>query len=279
MVLAMKSSIRPSIVEPSNFDNFIKHRSGKTRINLTSVKRKIPYYYLHYCNHKSDLHKIKPNKLKDNEKRTMIDVYEDYKSKAIVLFRDALFEHIPLCPYCGLGETEHLDHYLPKNAFSEYALYTDNLIPCCYNCNSKYKKTGYEEDGFRVYFHPYLDSVNDFDVLSATVRVKNGNIVINYGINASSGLESATTLVLKKHFKHLKLGKRYLKCASSYLSNMKPVFSNAYGLNQDIDQLKIALDSKYIDALAEHGRNHWKTALLRNLKVNDEFCSGGFINA
>ncbi|TON86806.1 hypothetical protein CGH47_22435 [Vibrio parahaemolyticus] len=121
--------------------------------------------------------------------------------------------------------------------------------------------------------------MNDFDVLSATVRVKNGNVVINYGINARSGLGASTTLVLKKHFKHLKLGIRYLRCASSYLSNMKPVFNEAYGLNQDIDHLKSALDSKYTDALAEHGRNHWKTALLRNLKVNDEFCSGGFLNA
>lgn len=275
----MKSSIRPSIVEPDNFDTFIKHRSGETRTNLTSVKKKIPYYYRHYDNHRSDIHKIKPNKLNDNEKSTMIDVYGDYTSKAIISFRDTLFEHIPLCPYCGLGETVHLDHYLPKSAFSEYALYTDNLIPCCYKCNSTYKKTGYEEGGFRVYFHPYIDSVNDFDVLSATVRVKNGNVVINYGINARSGLGAATTLVLKKHFKHLKLGSRYLRCASSYLSNMKPVFNEAYGLNQDIDHLKSALDSKYTDALAEHGRNHWKTALLRNLKVNDEFCSGGFLNA
>ncbi|WP_406730361.1 HNH endonuclease signature motif containing protein [Vibrio vulnificus] len=141
----------------------------------------------------------------------MIDVYESYTSKAIISFRDTLFEHIPLCPYCGLGETVHLDHYLPKSAFSEYALYTDNLIPCCYKCNSTYKKTNYEEGGFRVYFHPYIDSVNDFDVLSATVRVKNGNVVINYGINARSGLGASTTLVLKKHFKHLKLGIRYLR--------------------------------------------------------------------
>lgn len=273
----MKSSIRPSIVEPDNFDTFTKYRSGEIKINLASVKKKIRYYYRHYDNHKSDVHKIKPNKLNDNEKVSMIDAYESYKSKAIISFRDKLFEHITLCPYCGLGETVHLDHYLPKSSFSEYALYTDNLIPCCYKCNSTYKKVGYEEGGFRVYFHPYIDSINDFDVLSVTVKIKNGNAVITYGINASSGLGAATTLVLKKHFKHLKLGSRYLKCASGYLSSMRPVFNEAYGLNQDIDRLKRSLESKYTDALAEHGRNHWKTALLRNLKVNDEFCSG-FMN-
>ncbi|MFV0594083.1 HNH endonuclease [Shewanella sp.] len=275
----MKSSTRPSIVEPDNFDTFIKYRSGDIRVNLKSVKKKIPYYYHHYEKHKSDVHKIKPNKLDENEKNTMIDVYESYTSKAIISFRDKLFEHISECPYCGLGETEHLDHYLPKSEFSEYALYTGNLIPCCYKCNSNYKKTSYKEDGFRVYFHPYIDSINNFDILRTSVRVNDGIIFINYGIHSDSGLESSTTLVLKKHFKHLKLGIRYLKYANSYLANMKSVFNNAYGLNQDTENLKNALASKYADSMAEHGRNHWKTALLRNLKTNTEFCNGGFMNA
>ncbi|MXV29991.1 hypothetical protein GS629_14670 [Aeromonas veronii] len=275
----MKSSIKPNILEPANFDTFIKYRSGNIKSNLLRIKHKIPYYYSHYESHKADVHKIKPNKLSLNEKNTMIDVFESYTSKAIIKFRDSLFAHIPECPYCGLGETEHLDHYLPKSEFSEYALYTENLIPCCYKCNSTYKKTGYKEDGFRVYFHPYIDSINNFDVLKASVRVNGGILIINYGINASSGLESSTTLVLKKHFKHLKLGARYLKYANSYLSNMKPVFNDSYGANQDTQNLKSSLQSKYRDSLAEHGRNHWKTALLKNLQANDEFCSGGFMRA
>lgn len=274
----MKSSVRPSIVEPENFDNFIKYRSGDTRVNLVSVQKKIRYYYRHYDSHGSGLHKIKPNRLCVGEKDTMIQVYESYESKAIVAFRDALFEHISVCAYCGLGETVHLDHYLPKSEFAEYALYTGNLIPCCYNCNSKYKKTGYEEGGDRVYFHPYIDSINDFDVLRASVRVINGSVIIHYNINATSGVDAGTVLVLKKHFKHLGLRERYLKCATSYLSSMKPVFSNEYGLSRDVGKLKDALESKYADALAEYGKNHWKTALLKNLRSNDEFCGGGFLN-
>ncbi|MCD4504181.1 HNH endonuclease [Chromobacterium piscinae] len=274
----MKSSVRPNIVEPDNFDTFIKYRSGDTRVNLVSIQKKIPYYYRHYDSHGSSLHKIRPNRLSGAEKDTMIQVYESYESNAIVAFRDALFEHIPVCAYCGLGETVHLDHYLPKSEFAEYALYTDNLIPCCYNCNSKYKKTGYEEGGDRVYFHPYIDSVNDFDVLRASVRVINGSVIINYNINATSGVDTSTALVLKKHFKNLGLRERYLKYATLYLSGMKPVFANEYGLSQDIGKLKDALDSKYVDALAEYGKNHWKSALLQNLRSNDEFCGGGFLN-
>ncbi|MEZ8097196.1 HNH endonuclease [Photobacterium swingsii] len=275
----MKSSPLPNIIEPDNFEKFIKYRSGDTRVNLLNVQKKIVYYYSHYNNHGEDVHKIIPNKLKAQEKNTMIDVYESYTSKAIISFRDTLFTHISNCPYCGLGETVHLDHYLPKSEFSEYSLFTLNLIPCCYKCNSTYKKTGYNENGTRVYFHPYIDEINDFDVLRISLRFQNDCILLHYGINQSSTLGPGILQVLKKHFKHLKLRERYLKYANRYLADMKPVFNDDYGANRDSQQLMSALDSKYKDALAEFGRNHWKTALLKNLKNNNQFCNGGFLLA
>ena len=141
----MKSSSLPNVVEPDNFKTFVKYRKGDTRVNLLSIQQKIEYYYNHYNSHGKNIHKIKPRKLDVSEKETIIDVYESYQSNAIIAFRNILFEHISKCPYCGLNETAHLDHYLPKSDFAEYSLFTKNLIPCCYNCNSTYKKTGYVE--------------------------------------------------------------------------------------------------------------------------------------
>jgi 5-methylcytosine-specific restriction endonuclease McrA len=275
----MKSSVLPSIIEPENFNTFVKYRKGDIRVNLLSVQKKVKYYYQHYNSHDKSIHKIKPNKLISPEKETMIDIYESYESKAIIAYRDALFDHISNCPYCGLGETEHLDHYLPKSQFSEYSLFTSNLIPCCYKCNSVYKKTAYEDRGDRVYFHPYIDSINSYEVLRLSIRWSEGVMLMNYGVNQSSGLDSVTINVMKKHFKHLKLGIRYLKYASNYLSDMKPVFNDAYGSSTDSAKLKLALESKYIDALHQFGLNHWTTALLKNIKDNNQFCEGGFINA
>lgn len=59
---------------------------------------------------------------------------------------------------------------------------------------------------------------------------------------------------------------------------MKPRFDEDYGSSASSVNLKIALESKYRDALSEFGQNHWKTSLLYNLKDNDEFCEGGFLN-
>ncbi|MBU2024862.1 MAG: HNH endonuclease [Gammaproteobacteria bacterium] len=274
----MKSSVLPNITEPENFKEFIKYRKGELRESLLKIQKKIPYYYRHYDAHNTNVHQIQPNKLSTGEREKIIYAYESYTSKAIISYRDILFEHILICPYCGLNETEHLDHYLPKSEFSEYSLFTTNLIPCCSKCNSKYKKTGYVEDGTRVYLHPYIDKINDHEILKANIRWTNNAIILNYGINQRCGISQDLVDVMKKHFKHLKLGNRYLKYATKYITDMKPIFTDAYGVSADSESLEASIASKYNDALAEYGQNHWKTAILKSLRNNENFCNGGLLN-
>lgn len=64
-------------------------------------------------------------------------------------------EHL-LCPMCGSMHSGTLDHYLPKNGFPIFAVFSKNLVPAC-KCNSKRKETlmgAYP--GERV-LHPYFD--------------------------------------------------------------------------------------------------------------------------
>ena len=274
----MKSSILPNVTEPDNFKEFIKYRKGDLRETLLKIQKKLPYYYRHYDAHNENIHQIQPQKLNTSERDKIIETYESYTSKAIISYRDTLFEHISICPYCGLNETEHLDHYLPKSEFSEYSLFTTNLIPCCSKCNSKYKKTGYKEGGVRVYLHPYIDKINDHEVLRTNIRWADNAIILNYGINQSCGINHDLIKVMKKHFKHLKLADRYLKYATNYITGMKPIFNIAYGVSADSEKLKSSIASKYDDALAEYGQNHWKTALLKSLRNNERFCNGGLLH-
>ena len=34
-----------------------------------------------------------------------------------------------ICPYCGDGKIEEVDHYVPKEDYPEFTLYPNNLIP------------------------------------------------------------------------------------------------------------------------------------------------------
>ncbi|MEZ9441462.1 HNH endonuclease signature motif containing protein, partial [Vibrio atlanticus] len=266
------------IDEPENFQSFIKNRGGKKRKDLISVSNKIPYYYHRYNRFGFNVHEIKNKALSVSESETMKEVYADYTSPAIVSYRKKLFGHVKICPYCSLGETEHLDHYLPKSLFSEYALYTSNLIPCCYKCNSEYKKTEYKISDQRVYFHPFIDKINDFELVKVSLRWVGNNLVINYSISNGSGISSPLYLVLKKHFSSLGLRIRYLTFATSYIEDMNPRFMEDYGVEKDQNKFIAAIDFRYRDSIHSCGINHWQTALLKALKNDDKFTSGGFLN-
>lgn len=72
----------------------------------------------------------------------------------ITKMRDST-EHL-LCPMCGSMHSGTLDHYLPKNGFPIFAVFSKNLVPAC-KCNSKRKEILLgAHPGERV-LHPYFD--------------------------------------------------------------------------------------------------------------------------
>ena len=63
-----------------------------------------------------------------------------------------------LCPGCGEDGTPNtLDHYLPKTAYPHFAVMTANLVPLCDICQLKKGTTMLDQDGQRMFLHPYFD--------------------------------------------------------------------------------------------------------------------------
>lgn len=75
-----------------------------------------------------------------------------------------------ICPMCGLPGTGTLDHIFPQSDFPELAIFSRNLVPTCYRCNTKHQAT-YRgvNDGERI-FHPYFDDVLNNRVVRATIQ-------------------------------------------------------------------------------------------------------------
>ncbi len=64
-------------------------------------------------------------------------------------------EHL-LCPMCGSMHSGTLDHYLPKNGFPIFSVFSKNLVPAC-KCNSKRKETLLGANPGERVLHPYFD--------------------------------------------------------------------------------------------------------------------------
>lgn len=64
-------------------------------------------------------------------------------------------EHL-VCPMCGSMHSGTLDHYLPKNGFPIFSVFSKNLVPAC-KCNSKRKETLLGDNPGERVLHPYFD--------------------------------------------------------------------------------------------------------------------------
>lgn len=81
------------------------------------------------------------------------------------------------CSMCGSLHSGTLDHYLSKNTFPQFAVFSKNLVPAC-KCNSKRgEKLHGNQPGERI-LHPYYDECMSerivrarFDDLGAVPRV------------------------------------------------------------------------------------------------------------
>lgn len=61
-----------------------------------------------------------------------------------------------VCPMCGSMHGGTLDHYLPKNAYPIFSVFSLNLVPAC-KCNSKRKETLTGPNHNERVLHPYFD--------------------------------------------------------------------------------------------------------------------------
>ncbi|MDP1685380.1 hypothetical protein [Hydrogenophaga sp.] len=64
-------------------------------------------------------------------------------------------EHL-VCPMCGSMHCGTLDHYLPKNGYPVFSVFSKNLVPAC-KCNSKRKETLLGANPGERVLHPYFD--------------------------------------------------------------------------------------------------------------------------
>lgn len=75
-----------------------------------------------------------------------------------------------ICPMCGLPGTGTLDHIFPQSIYPELAIFSRNLVPTCFRCNTKHQANYRGETVGERIFHPYFDDVLNTRLVRATIR-------------------------------------------------------------------------------------------------------------
>ena len=173
------------------------------------------------------------------------------------------------CPYCGISESSHLDHFLPRAKFPEFSIYSPNLIYVCGICNCKYKgEKILNSKGERIFFNPYFDDfIDNIEFLKCRIIVNDIYPKFEFYIEDLSSSNDYEYKVIKNHFEAMGLQTRYFE---QIVKEKFRIFKNRYK-NKDITLSKLKENIEYeLDGLLEENINNWEKAFWESLKESDD---------
>jgi len=174
------------------------------------------------------------------------------------------------CQYCTLTRNESFDHYLPKEEFPEYALHTNNLVPCCKTCNG-YKSFVWRAEDSRLFINHYIDILPQTQYLFVEVmREENDELNFRFYLDNIGGIAADIYARIHTHFTRLRLLERMRMSAVNNISELEnTILSNLVHLSlaEAIDTVISTADRNRL----AYGANYWKSILEGTLVQNDFF--------
>ncbi|VVE04852.1 hypothetical protein PHO31112_02328 [Pandoraea horticolens] len=176
-----------------------------------------------------------------------------------------------LCPMCGSMRCGTLDHILPKADFSEFSIFSLNLVPAC-DCNNKRgRSTTGATPGARI-LHPYFDDCLSERLISASFE--DLGVVPRIGLTILIDTTHPLFRAVEFHVKEI-VGKSgildYLLVRWSSFFEMPEQVVRALG---EIPFSIIALREtlrRELEMLDRHhkGRNNWDSVFIHGLMQDD----------
>lgn len=179
-----------------------------------------------------------------------------------------------VCPYCGIGTVETLDHFLPKGRYSIYSVLPLNLVPACRDCNTEKRAEVFGEED--VPSHPYFEDARvASDTWLRAEVIDEEEPYARFFIDHPPGWPAELAGRVRNHMEAFGLARRYsIQAASrySYYAGMIDRLVSSGGTANVQALIGICAESE-IDA---HGVNSWQSALARAVSSSDFFLQSGY---
>lgn len=181
---------------------------------------------------------------------------ETYEGKSLSFIRKALYENVSKCPYCAIGQSETLDHYMPKSNYKALALCRLNLIPMCWNCN---RKKGYTKP-YIEFIHPYYLHIPRGTIfLIADIQIISNQLIVTFSFDANALKRTNLLLQFSSHWANMGLDERLRKSVTDF------IHSEVLPLSDDADVLLASIDVLVEKTEKGYGLNDWRSTVLRAL--------------
>lgn len=207
-------------------------------------------------------------------KDEMVRLYDEKFSKKNQPGRkyyDKLMHSAPdgICPICGVQIASTLDHYLAKTKYPVFAVSPINLIPTCRDCNTLKKDKSFQksEDEF---LHPYYDDIDQQIWLVANI-VEQSDIAVTFNVIKPIEWDNVLYERVVNYFKTFELNHLYSIYAASEICSIRKKLERLKN-TAGIEAVKFDLQETSISC-HQVRMNSWKSALYRELSINNWFCN------
>lgn len=260
------------------FDRIAAAKRQPRRGRIQAAREEIVAAYQSYVDAAPDIGELGMATLTHQQKEAMRHAY-NVETEPMIALRSELLKRISVarCPFCGIGETSTLDHYLPKEQYPEYSVFPSNLVPSCAVCNTLKRDLILDEKtNVRMFLHPCYDLIPNLEFLAVRTRMEADALILSYRLTRPAGMAPRTFQHLRAHFGKLNLADRYRRMGLEHLGEQYPSLRRAYGVSGDAERVAEKLIEKAQDFEEVSGPNYWLAKLYRSLASNADFCDGGF---
>jgi 5-methylcytosine-specific restriction endonuclease McrA len=180
------------------------------------------------------------------------------------------------CQYCMSGSSDTFDHYIPKEVYPEFAVLSNNLIPCCPTCNSIKGVVWKDPTGERNIINFYYDQIPIEQYLFCHITYRRNTPKIAFTINNATGIDAGLFHTIRRHYERLRLLTRFTDRSNTVVTNVVDEISQYVGQKTRLEVRQIILN-EVAKMKVSFGNNFWKAILREALaNSNDFLASLGF---
>lgn len=272
----MKKLPEPDITGATGLlDNAIDRKKNENyRARLQAYKAYVKNRYSDFKTNKNKLENMGVSIIIDDDDKKAIHTsftlsfQKNIKNNAL---KQVYEECRGICPFCGAGKLEEVDHYIPKEHYPEFTLFPLNLIPICNKCNKRKSDKFADGNNGRMFINFYTDDMESVDFLSVDITFNSTDVKkstrIKYVADFSKIADAYLQRIVKHHYKELNLIKRYEEAANEEISDLESTYSNQDDNNENeiIDAAERAVIGERNKRLKYIGKNDWKYLLCKKI--------------
>lgn len=248
------------IGETVHLDAIIKGKHVATRARLRLIKPTLDARYTEYAGTTAAFEALAASKLVGTAKDDCVDCY-NLDRKPVAVLKQAILDARPanrrsLCQWCLIDTWSDLDHFVPKESFSEFSVMARNLAPCCSKCNKAksdyWPPIGANPDVLSLYYSSLLDQRH---LLATVSHVPGQPSEIEFAIAANAGLSASDVSKLEAHYDRLQLWPRLEDAGLLALSEYREALKAHHVTRTRATDF---LNEDAAGLIAIHGPNHPK---------------------